>query len=197
MGPFDTFLKAVLNRINGAAAFCLIFTLAISLPVWGQEETHKEAIPVAEDPEIEERMLALTEDLRCLVCQNETIAESRADFSNDIRRIIREQIKANKTDAEITDFLVDRYGEFVLYNPPMKASTALLWFGPLILLLIGTGTLIMYLKGRRERVEEASLSDEQQTKAQILLDDETDTESESGQQQKDGTLTNKNKGNNI
>jgi len=151
--------------------FCLSFLLLV-FPITGvSQETYKEAIPVAEDPEIEKRMLALTEDLRCLVCQNESIADSRADFSNDIRRIIREQIKANKTDAEIVDFLVERYGDFVLYNPPMKASTVLLWFGPLIMFLVGALVLVNYLKGRRVQVEEVVLTEDDQKKVAALLDE--------------------------
>ncbi|WP_292923220.1 cytochrome c-type biogenesis protein [Nitrosomonas sp.] len=129
----------------------------------------KEATPVAEDPEIEKRMLALTMDLRCLVCQNEPISDSRAEFSNDIRREIREQIKANKTDDEIIQFLVDRYGDFILYNPPMKPTTLLLWFGPIVLFLIGLGSLVFYLKRRRIQVEEISLSQAQREKAEALL----------------------------
>ena len=134
---------------------------------WAQE-----ARPVAEDPEAEERLIALTEDLRCLVCQNETIAESRADFSNDMRREIREQIQANKTDAEIIEFLVERYGDFVLYDPPFKPTTFLLWFGPLILFLLGLGTLIVYLRQRRTLVEEEKpLTEDERKQAEALLNE--------------------------
>lgn len=161
------FINDVLRRIVIIPVCLVIFLL---LPVFGwSQETYKEAIPVAENPEVERRMLALTEDLRCLVCQNESIADSRAEFSNDIRRIIREQIKANKTDAEIIDFLVERYGDFVLYNPPMKATTVLLWFGPLIMFLIGFLVLIRYLKGRRVQIEEVNLTDDDQKKITALL----------------------------
>ncbi|HLP81728.1 MAG TPA: cytochrome c-type biogenesis protein, partial [Nitrosomonas sp.] len=99
----------MLLRLNKTICFILFLLVIIPSLAWS-----KEAVPVAEDPEVEKRMLALTMDLRCLVCQNESIADSRADFSNDIRREIREQIKANKTDPEIVQFLVDRYGDFVL-----------------------------------------------------------------------------------
>ena len=116
-------------------------------------------------------MLALTMDLRCLVCQNESIADSRADFSNDIRREIREQIKANKTDQEIVQFLVDRYGDFVLYNPPMKPTTMLLWFGPVILFVIGLVSLIVYLRRRRVQIEDVSLSQVQLERAEALLNE--------------------------
>jgi len=156
-----------LNGLTKAAA--LVFLLFLLIPMTGWS---KEAVPVAEDPEVEKRMLILTENLRCLVCQNETIADSRADFSNDIRREIREQIKANKTDPEIIQFLVDRYGDFVLYNPPMKATTILLWFGPAALLVFGLISLIMYLRRRRVQIEEVSLSQAQLEKAEALLNED-------------------------
>lgn len=144
----------------------IIFLLVLIAPtiVWA-----KEAVPVAENLEVEKRMLKLTENLRCLVCQNETIADSRADFSNDIRREIREQIKANKSDQEIIQFMVDRYGDFVLYDPPMKPTTLLLWFGPVALFLVGFGALAMYLKRRREQIEDVPLSEAQLKKAEALL----------------------------
>lgn len=156
-----------LNGVMRAAAFVLLLSLLIPMTGWS-----KEAVPVAEDPEVEKRMLTLTENLRCLVCQNETIADSRADFSNDIRREIREQIKANKTDPEIIQFLVDRYGDFVLYNPPMKATTILLWFGPAALLLFGLISLVMYLRRRRVQIEEVSLSQAELEKAEALLNED-------------------------
>ncbi|QOJ23724.1 MAG: cytochrome c-type biogenesis protein CcmH [Gammaproteobacteria bacterium] len=156
-----------LNGVTKAAALILLLFLLVPMTGWS-----KEAIPVAEDPEVEKRMLTLTENLRCLVCQNETIADSRADFSNDIRREIREQIKANKTDPEIIQFLVDRYGDFVLYNPPMKATTILLWFGPAALLLFGLISLIMYLRRRRVQIEEVSLSQAELEKAEALLNED-------------------------
>lgn len=157
------------SRVVLAVIGLVLFTLLV-LPgaVWAQE-TYKEAIPVAENPEIEKRMLALTEDLRCLVCQNESIADSRAEFSNDIRRIIRDQIKANKTDDEIIDFLVERYGDFVLYNPPMKPTTVLLWFGPLIMFMISAWILVKYLKGRRVQVQDVNLTEADQQKVAALL----------------------------
>ncbi len=158
----------VLRQFNGIKGLVFIFFLLLMAPSVGWP---KEAIPVAEDPVIEKRMLSLTTDLRCLVCQNESIADSRADFSNDIRREIREQIKANKTDQEIVQFLVDRYGDFVLYNPPMKPTTMLLWFGPVILFIIGLGSLIIYLRRRRVQIEDVSLSQVQLEKAEALLNE--------------------------
>ncbi|TFH12134.1 MAG: cytochrome c-type biogenesis protein CcmH [Nitrosomonadales bacterium] len=137
----------------------------------------KEALPVAENPEIEKRMITLSEELRCLVCQNESLAGSRSDFAKDIRREIREQLIANKSDKEITDFLVARYGDFVLYRPPVRSNTMLLWFGPFILLLIGAGVLIIYLKQRRKLLVETPLSNEQLKQAEALLNKSSDGDS--------------------
>lgn len=145
--------------------FGLLLALMLLLPVsWA-----KEAVPVAEDPEVERRMVTLSEDLRCLVCQNETIAASRADFANDLRREIREQMKANKSDKEIVDFMVARYGDFVLYRPPVKPTTLFLWFGPFIFLLVGATALFVYLKRRRKQVEEPVLTEQQLKQAETLL----------------------------
>ena len=131
----------------------------------------KEAQP-NEDPKIEQRMKALTEQLRCLVCQNETLADSRADLAEDLRRQIREQMKAGKSDQEILGFLTQRYGDFVLYNPPVKATTYLLWFGPFILLITGASVLYSYLKDRRERIKDKPLTVEERQRAADILRDE-------------------------
>jgi cytochrome c-type biogenesis protein CcmH len=128
----------------------------------------KEAQP-NEDPQIEQRMKALTEQLRCLVCQNETLADSRADLAEDLRKQIREQIKAGKTDPEILAFLTDRYGDFVLYKPPVKKTTYLLWFGPFVLLIGGTAVLYRYLKNRREIIQEKPLTADERKRAEEIL----------------------------
>ncbi|MEQ1719519.1 MAG: cytochrome c-type biogenesis protein [Nitrosomonas sp.] len=161
-----SFFKALLqlNRMKVWLVFAFLVLMLASTLGWS-----KEAVPVAEDPEVEKRMLALTMDLRCLVCQNESIADSRADFSNDMRREIRQKIKENKSDEEIIQFLVDRYGDFVLYNPPVKPTTIMLWFGPILLFVIGFISLLIYLKRRREQIEEVPLSEAEQKKADVLL----------------------------
>ncbi len=130
-----------------------------------------EAVPVAEDPELEKRLVKLAENLRCLVCQNESLAGSRADFANDLRREIREQMKMNKSDEEIIEFLVARYGDFVLYNPPLKSTTWLLWFGPFVLFLGGGSALFLYLKRRRTRIKEkeSPLTESQRLRAESLI----------------------------
>ena len=128
----------------------------------------KEAKP-AEDPQIEQRMRALTEQLRCLVCQNETLADSRADLAEDLRKEIREQMKAGKSDREIIAFLTQRYGDFVLYKPPVKSTTYLLWFGPFVLLFAGTGVLYRYLKRRRELIDDKPLTADERKRAEEIL----------------------------
>jgi|SRR5437588_8087169 len=128
----------------------------------------KEAKP-AEDPQIEQRMRALTEQLRCLVCQNETLADSRADLAEDLRKEIREQMKAGKSDREIIAFLTQRYGDFVLYKPPVKSTTYLLWFGPFVLLFAGTGVLYRYLKRRRELIDDKPLTTDERKRAEEIL----------------------------
>ncbi len=105
--------------------FCFLPCLALA----------KEAKPLSNDPELEKRLMALSEQLRCLVCQNETLAGSQADLAEDLRGLIREQMKAGKSDKEIVAYLTDRYGKFILYNPPVDPTTYLLWFGPFVFLL--------------------------------------------------------------
>ncbi len=122
-----------------------------------------------EDPQIEQRMKHLTEQLRCLVCQNETLADSRADLAEDLRKQIREQMKAGKSDKEIIDYLTARYGDFVLYKPPVKSTTYLLWFGPFVLLVGGTVILFRFVKQRREMIKEEPLSADERKRAEEML----------------------------
>ncbi len=114
-----------------------------------------EAVDMAEDPVIEKRLMALAENLRCLVCQNESLAGSHAELAQDLRREVRELLQKGMSDEEVIEFLVSRYGDFVLYDPPMKKSTYLLWFGPFVLLVVGAGILIMGLRKRKQDIEEA------------------------------------------
>lgn len=130
-----------------------------------------EAAPLAEDPVVEQRLIAISEELRCLVCQNESLAGSRADLAQDLRREIRTLIKAGKTDAEIMEFMVSRYGDFVRYRPPVKPITLVLWFGP-FLLLIGALALLVRMVRRSQRSAKAPVLDPaQRAKAQSLLQD--------------------------
>jgi cytochrome c-type biogenesis protein CcmH len=144
----------------------MLFALALSFAA-----SAKEATPLAEDPVVEQRLVKLAEELRCLVCQNESLAASRADLAEDLRREIRELIRSGKSDKEIKEYLVQRYGDFVLYRPPVKDTTVLLWGGPFVLLAGGAAGLFFYLRRRRSRVEEKPLSDAEHKRAANLLGD--------------------------
>jgi cytochrome c-type biogenesis protein CcmH len=129
----------------------------------------QEARPMAADPALEQRVQKLSENLRCLVCQNETIAASHADLAVDLRNQVREQLKAGKSEREILDFMVQRYGEFVLYTPPLKASTVLLWIGPFVLLAAMGFVLVRTLRRRRAQTVAAPMSDAERRRARELL----------------------------
>jgi cytochrome c-type biogenesis protein CcmH len=117
----------------------------------GTHALAKEAAPEAADPALEARMVRITSELRCLVCQNQTIADSNAALAVDLRREARELISQGKSDAEVVDYMTARYGDFVLYRPPLKATTMLLWFGPALLLAAGAAVLVVVLR-RRSRM---------------------------------------------
>jgi len=133
-----------------------------------------EAAPLAEDPVVEQRLITIAEELRCLVCQNESLAGSRADLANDLRREVRTLIRAGKSDAEIREYLVNRYGDFVLYRPPVKPTTWLLWFGPLLLLIGAIWLLVTVIKRNQKQRDIPVLDDAKRAKAQALLQ-ETDS----------------------
>jgi cytochrome c-type biogenesis protein CcmH len=115
------------------------------------------------------RAAALAEQLRCLVCQNQSIAESNAELAIDLRREINEQIRAGRTDTEIVDFMVARYGDFVLYRPPVKRHTLLLWFGPALLAVAALIAFMRALRNRRRRAIERPLTDAEHAEAERLL----------------------------
>ena len=145
-------------------ALASALTLATAAPLQAAEAT-----PMTDNPVVEARLIAISEELRCLVCQNESLAASRAELADDLRREVRKLIHDGKTDAEIRDYLVARYGDFVLYRPPVKPTTWLLWFGPFVILAGAVVGLIAYLRRRASRLAPATLSDEQKAAAQALL----------------------------
>lgn len=114
-----------------------------------------EAEPAAANPELETRMMKVATELRCLVCQNETIAGSHAELAVDLRQQIREQLASGKSEREILDYMTARYGDFVLYRPPVKSSTVLLWFGPGALLVLALGLLVTVLRRRQKLGDDA------------------------------------------
>lgn len=141
----------------------LLFCLLPAFSYAGQ------AKDLAKDPVLEQRMIGLAENLRCLVCQNESLASSRSDLAKDLRQEVREMMQKGMTDKEIVDFLVSKYGDFVLFDPPMKSYTILLWYGPFALLLIGLVGLIFQLRKRKKQISEVSLSAEDAQRAADLL----------------------------
>jgi cytochrome c-type biogenesis protein CcmH len=142
----------------------LFFSLQCALSVHANE-----AAPLAADPVVEQRLISIAEELRCLVCQNESLAGSRADLAEDLRREVRTLIKSGKSDAEIKEFLVSRYGDFVLYRPPVKPTTWLLWFGPLLLLLGAVWALVGIIRRKTAQKDEPVLDPAQRAKAQAIL----------------------------
>lgn len=130
----------------------------------------KEAAPMAADLEVEKRMVAISEELRCLVCQNESLSGSHAELAQDLRREIRKMIADGKSDKEILDFMVARYGDFVRYRPPMKPTTWLLWGGPFLLMAGGIAALIAFLRRRAKDSAAPELSEEERRRAAALLD---------------------------
>jgi cytochrome c-type biogenesis protein CcmH len=133
-------------------------------PAWAQE-----AKPLAEDPVAEARLKRLAVELRCLVCQNQTLADSNAPLAEDLRREVREMIAKDMSDEDIIDFLVARYGDFVLYRPPLKATTTLLWIGPFLLLLACATALVVTLRRRQKKLGDVALSDEERNLAAQML----------------------------
>ncbi len=120
----------------------------------------KEAAPASADPALEARVQRVAAELRCLVCQNQTIADSTSDLANDLRREVREQLQRGVGEEQVVQYMTDRYGDFVRYRPPFKTSTALLWLGPAALLAIGLGVLITVLRRRAKLGPEAFEPDE-------------------------------------
>lgn len=133
----------------------------------------EEARPLAANPAIEAQVHRLSEELRCLVCQNQTLADSSAPLAEDLRNEIREMAAKGLSDQEIIDYLVARYGDFVRYRPPLKTTTALLWLGPFALLLGGGVGLIVILRQRQRQGADAPLTLEESRKVAELLNKES------------------------
>jgi cytochrome c-type biogenesis protein CcmH len=126
------------------------------------------AVFSADEQNLDRRVMNLAHELRCLVCQNETLADSQAPLAADLRNQIREQLAAGKSEKDVVDFLVARYGDFVLYRPPLKSVTVLLWAGPFLFLALGMFALVRFV--RRRRVIEPRLSPAERSRAAKLLE---------------------------
>ncbi len=156
---------AVLWRILKAVVLAWVVMQTSTLSVLADE-----AKPLAEDPVVEARLVDIAQELRCLVCQNESLASSRADLADDLRREVRSLIKAGKSDDEIRTFLVSRYGDFVLYRPKVKPLTYGLWFGPFLVLLLGLFFLFQHLKARQATpANSTALSPEERARLDAIL----------------------------
>ena len=164
-------------------ALCLALCLGLSISTNAMaQETRpspkqstpleKQAAPMAADPALEARVMAISEELRCLVCQNETIAASHADLAVDLRKQIRIKLTQGQSQQQILDFMVERYGDFVLYRPPLKASTVLLWAGPFVLLLAAATVLMRNIRRRRGAGSLKALSPDEILRAKQLLGDD-------------------------
>ena len=127
------------------------------------------AQPVTDEAVVEQRLHKLSQELRCLQCRNQTLAESPSGLAEDLRREIRVQIRAGKSDQEILAFLTQRYGDFILYRPRVTVTTYLLWFGPFVLLLAGLLLLFRYIRTRRDAITEQPLSADDRRRAEELL----------------------------
>ncbi len=143
------------------AVLCLLFVAICAVVANAQ--------PVTDEAVVEQRLAKLSHELRCLQCRNQTLAESPAGLAEDLRREIRVQIRAGKSDQEIIAFLTQRYGDFILYRPRVTATTYLLWFGPFVLLLCGLFLLFRYIKQRRDSIVEQPLTADDQRRANELL----------------------------
>lgn len=129
-----------------------------------------DAPPAAQDPALERRVMDLAVELRCLVCQNQSIGDSQAELAVDLRNQIREQMKAGRNESQIIDYMVARYGDFILYRPPVKATTMFLWGGPLLLFVLGLGLLVYRIR-RRRADEEPQLTAEERARATQILNE--------------------------
>ncbi len=149
----------------------LLLIVLLALACLAATSVHAgEAAPRVADEASEKRLAAIASELRCLVCQNESLAGSNAELAGDLRREIRTLIKDGRSDSEIMAFMVDRYGDFVRYRPPLKGTTLLLWFGPAVLFVVGLAALVLYLRRRNQAIADEPLSAEQQRRAEALLD---------------------------
>lgn len=150
-----------------SAGFALALVMLMPISAWAAEPQSIDT--PSDNPAIEGRLKSLSHELRCLVCQNETLSDSRADLAIDLRNEIRALMAKGYTDKQVVNYLVARYGDFVRFRPPLKATTFLLWFGPLILALLGSIALIVYLIRLRKRTSAAPLSQGEQQRLRNLL----------------------------
>lgn len=160
--------EAARHHAHGAARWLAGMALGLALLLAGAA-TAREAPPLVQDEALEARVMAIAQELRCLVCQNETLAASHADLAVDLRQQIRNQLQEGRSPEQIRQFMVDRYGDFVLYRPRFGARTLLLWLGPFLLLLIGLAGLLHTIRRRAGEPAAPALSAEESARARQLL----------------------------
>jgi cytochrome c-type biogenesis protein CcmH len=147
----------------------LMFLVLLLLPLLGGPARAVEPGEMLSDPALEARARAISRDIRCLVCQNESIDDSQAELAHDLRLLVRERLKAGDSDDQVRAFLVARYGDFVLLDPPLKPKTWLLWFGPAAVFLGALLVIALYFRRRRHEAAPAALSAEEKARLQSLL----------------------------
>ena len=152
-----------------ALASTLKTTVFLFLILFATQVIGKEAASMAADPEMEKTVNKISAELRCLVCQNQTIADSSAGLAVDLKNQVRDMVKQGQSQDEIVEYMVTRYGDFVLYRPPVKPTTMLLWAGPFLLLLVGLAVLVINLRKRISQLKDGDLSSEENDRLQALL----------------------------
>ena len=167
------------RALRTARSITLLLAATIALFFLSTAAVAREAAPIADDPALEARVMAIAEELRCLVCQNETIAASHAGLAVDLRAQIRERLAAGESAEQIRSFMVERYGNFVLYRPPLEPATWLLWAGPFLLLLAGFGVFAWLAQRRRREIvpqaaAEAPLDDKRRRQLDRALREATE-----------------------
>jgi cytochrome c-type biogenesis protein CcmH len=160
-------LKATF-KTSAYKTMALLVLLLLAAPV-----TAKEAASMAADPEMEKIVNEISAELRCLVCQNQTIADSSAGLAVDLKNQVRDMVKQGQSQDEIVEYMVTRYGDFVLYRPPVKPTTMLLWAGPFLLLLVGLTVLVINLRKRAAQLKDGDLSSEENERLKALLESES------------------------
>jgi cytochrome c-type biogenesis protein CcmH len=157
-------------------ALLLVFALLLAMPALAVEPDE-----MLDDPALEQRARALSAEIRCVVCQNESIDSSNAEIAHELRVLVRERLLAGDSDQEVLDYLVARYGDFVLLRPPVKPSTYVLWFGPFVIFVLGAVAIFLYF--RRQRGAAAlppALSSEEEARLARLLDEDAAKEAGRG-----------------
>jgi cytochrome c-type biogenesis protein CcmH len=151
--------------VNRFTRWCVPLCFVLGLTLTATMAGAKEAAPASADPALEARVMRIATELRCLVCQNQTIADSHAELAVDLRRQVREMLQQGKSEKEVLEFMTARYGDFVLYRPPVKNTTLLLWYGPATMAVVGIVLLLVMLRRRSRMPPENFDADEDEPEA--------------------------------